>query len=470
MPTVVRENVDELSAVLTVKLLPEDYLPKLNTELKKYAQKAQIKGFRKGKTPESYVKKLYGQSLLLDLVNNEVKEGLSNYIREEKMVLFGEPLINEKQTIYDFDVFKPEPMEFLFDIGLYPDVKIKGIDKDSTYDYFVQAVTDDKVEEAYKNLLLDLGEPSPIEKDFTDGDLLTCDFTELVDGSETADSLRVNNVVSFSDLSEKVKDQVKILTVGDTFTVDNVYDLEPKLDVKLFRKHVLKLDDSDESTISEKFQLKITEAKRVLPATEDETFFQKAFGVNNVTNSEEGKAVIKKHLGNETLSYSNGLLFRDIQEKLMSNHEVPLPEAFIKRYLLESDENLTEEKLSNEFPDVTSSIKWSYLKSLLLSSLNIAVTKEMVQNHIGSKISGYFGNQVAGMESFIQNMVEKMMEDEKQVNQAYDEIENSLMMHRIQQAVTLNEIPLSKEEFEEKTKIFNKQKNREEEEEEAPAE
>ena len=39
MPTVVRENVDELSAVLTVKLLPEDYQPKLNTELKKYEKK-----------------------------------------------------------------------------------------------------------------------------------------------------------------------------------------------------------------------------------------------------------------------------------------------------------------------------------------------------------------------------------------------------------------------------------------------
>ena len=94
MPTVVRENVDELSAVLTVKLAPDDYLPKLNAELKKYAQKAQIKGFRKGKTPESYVKKLYGQSVLLDIVNNEVKEGLSNFIRDEKLLLFGEPLIN----------------------------------------------------------------------------------------------------------------------------------------------------------------------------------------------------------------------------------------------------------------------------------------------------------------------------------------------------------------------------------------
>jgi hypothetical protein len=67
------------------------------------------------------------------------------------------------------------------------------------------------------------------------------------------------------------------------------------------------------------------------------------------------------------------------------------------------------------------------------------------------------------MESFIQNMVEKMMDDEKQVNQAYDELENSMMMFKIQEAVTLNEIVLSKEAFEEKTKIFNKQENLEEE-------
>jgi trigger factor len=205
--------------------------------------------------------------------------------------------------------------------------------------------------------------------------------------------------------------------------------------------------------------LKILEAKRILPATEDEAFFQKAFGTNNVTNSTEGKEVIRKHLGNETLSYSNGLLFRDIQEKLMTSHEIQLPEAFIKRYLLESDKNLTAEKLDIEFPNVISSIKWSYLKSLLLGALSVQVTKEMVQSHLSNKIRGYFGQQVAGMESFIQNMVEKMMDDEKQVNQAYDELENSMMMFKIQEAVTLNEIVLTKEAFEEKTKIFNKQES-----------
>ena len=315
------------------------------------------------------------------------------------------------------------------------------------------------MEEAYQNLLKDLGEPSPVENEFTQGDLLTCDFTELIDGEENADSLRVNNIISFDDVSEDIKEQLKKLSVGDSFIVDKVTDLDARLEEKLFRKHILKLEDSDDSTFSDKFSLKILEAKRILPATEDEAFFQKAFGTNNVTDSNEGKEVIKKHLGNETLSYSNGLLFRDIQEKLMTSHEIQLPESFIKRYLLESDKNLTTEKLDIEFPNVISSIKWSYLKSLLLGALNVQVTKEMVQSHLSSKIRGYFGQQVAGMESFIQNMVEKMMDDEKQVNQAYDELENSMMMFKIQEAVNLNEIVLTKEAFEEKTKIFNKQES-----------
>jgi trigger factor len=140
----------------------------------------------------------------------------------------------------------------------------------------------------------------------------------------------------------------------------------------------------------------------------------------------------------------------------MANHEVPLPEAFIKRYLLTTDKKLTEEKISAEFPVISASIKWNYLKSLLLKALDVVITEEMIHHHLEAKIRGYFGHQVAGMESFIQNMVEKMLQEEKQVNQAYEELENSMLMIKIQEAVTLNEILLSKEEFEEKTKIFNR--------------
>lgn len=453
MPTVVRENVDELNALLKVHLTPEDYLPKLNSELKKYAHKAQIKGFRKGKTPESFVKKLYGNSLLVDIVNQMIQERLFQYIEDENLKLFGEPLMSEKQTTYEFNVFNPESMEFLFDIGVYPEVILSGIDKDSTFDYFVREVPGDLVDKEYINLLREMGEPSTIEKDFTEGDLLTCDLTECADDLASEQPWKAESVLNFSDLEEKLKEQIKILAVGDSFVVDRVYELEPKLEEKLFRKYVLKIED--ERIISDKFQVTITEAKRMIPAAENDDFFQKAFGTNNVTNAAEGKEIIKKFLGKDTMQYSNGLFYKDIREMLMTQHEVPLPEAFIKRYLLKSNPDMTEEKVDLEFSEIVSSIKWGYLKSLLTDKLQIQISQEMVRSHFENKIYGYLQHQVAGMESLIKNWVDKMMQDEKQVKEAVDEMENYLIVNGIKETVSLKEIILPKVEFEEKTKIFN---------------
>jgi hypothetical protein len=59
------------------------------------------------------------------------------------------------------------------------------------------------------------------------------------------------------------------------------------------------------------------------------------------------------------------------------------------------------------------------------------------------------------MESLIKNWVDKMMQDEKQVKEAVDEMENYLIVNGIKETVSLKEIILPKVEFEEKTKIFN---------------
>ena len=52
MPQVVREDVDNLNAVLTVTVAKSDYESKFNEQLAKYKQQAHLKGFRKGKTPK----------------------------------------------------------------------------------------------------------------------------------------------------------------------------------------------------------------------------------------------------------------------------------------------------------------------------------------------------------------------------------------------------------------------------------
>ena len=63
------QNIDKVSAELTVKLEKADYQEKVDKELKSLRQKAQIPGFRKGMVPTSLIKKMYGKSVIAEVVN-----------------------------------------------------------------------------------------------------------------------------------------------------------------------------------------------------------------------------------------------------------------------------------------------------------------------------------------------------------------------------------------------------------------
>jgi len=65
----------QLSSELIIVLEKSDYLDKYKSELKKYKNKAHLKGFRKGKTPLSAIKKMYGQSVLADVINEKLQSG-----------------------------------------------------------------------------------------------------------------------------------------------------------------------------------------------------------------------------------------------------------------------------------------------------------------------------------------------------------------------------------------------------------
>lgn len=65
------QNIDKVSALLTVKLEKADYQEKVDKSLKNLRQKAQIPGFRKGMVPMSLVKKcMVSQYWLKRLINS----------------------------------------------------------------------------------------------------------------------------------------------------------------------------------------------------------------------------------------------------------------------------------------------------------------------------------------------------------------------------------------------------------------
>ena len=128
------QNIDKVSAELTVKLEKADYQEKVDKELKSLRQKAQIPGFRKGMVPTSLIKKMYGKSVIAEVVNKALQEAVYNYIKENKVNMLGEPLPNEeKQQNIDFDTM--EEFDFVFDIALAPEFKAEVSAKDNV-DYY----------------------------------------------------------------------------------------------------------------------------------------------------------------------------------------------------------------------------------------------------------------------------------------------------------------------------------------------
>src|ERR1700738_2531602 len=92
MSTVTREKVAPLTDKLNLTLSKEDYLPAFERSLKDYSKKANIPGFRKGMVPAGLIRKMYGNSVFTDEVLKSVEKELTNFMSNEKLDIFAQPL------------------------------------------------------------------------------------------------------------------------------------------------------------------------------------------------------------------------------------------------------------------------------------------------------------------------------------------------------------------------------------------
>ena len=100
-----------LVSVLAVQIAQADYAEKVDTVLKDYRKKANVKGFRPGTVPMGMIKQMYGKYATVEEVNKLVSEALQNYFKDNKLHVLGEPLANEGQKEINWD--KDTDFEFL---------------------------------------------------------------------------------------------------------------------------------------------------------------------------------------------------------------------------------------------------------------------------------------------------------------------------------------------------------------------
>ena len=134
MPKVERHDIDALNLSVTITLEKDELKKRYNSEINRYKQKAAVKGFRAGKTPEMVVKKMFGGSIFQDLLNEFIEKSVSGFIQDNSINILGQPIPsedspkNEKVTQYNID-----DLVFKFDLGLVPEFEVKGISASDNY-------------------------------------------------------------------------------------------------------------------------------------------------------------------------------------------------------------------------------------------------------------------------------------------------------------------------------------------------
>lgn len=455
---IVRKDTNPLHLTLELTLEPLDYAPKFESEIKKYKNQAQLKGFRKGMTPVSVIKKMYGKSILSDVINEAIQDKLFGYLDEQNLNYLGQPLPNrDENLVFNLDVNNLKDYKFSFDLGLAPELDVKGVSETDEYNYFDVSIPDSIVEEEFMAARRRFGKRVEATDTIQNMDMIKLEAEEL-DGNVVKDGGWKTEFTLLVDIvnDQAVKDELLTKKLGDNITFD-IYKLEDK-DEAHINKYLLKKPEDSDLEIGNMFSATITEVTRVELAELNEEFFS-TFGDESVTDETSLKEFLRKDIkayyDNQALQF----MYRDIMDRLMDNNEINLPETFLKRYLKESNENVTEDVVENEFDAFAKNMRWSLQKSHLAKQYEISVEEADIRKHFTNSVFSYMRSYGNMDYSFISQTVDRLMKDKEQVNKAYEEILADRVFSRIGDTVKKKNIAITQEDFVEKVKQLNERVN-----------
>lgn len=438
-----RENIDDQNAVLTVNLTKEEVAPDVEKILKDYRKKAQIPGFRPGMVPMGMIKKMYGNAVLIDELNKKVSESLQNYFEEEKLNLLGDPLPSEAQD--NIDIENQDVYDFKFDIAISPEFEL-NLTKRDKIDYYKIDVNKTMIDESIESLKSRYGNFAEAEKaddnSLIKGELIQLDAENNImeKGIKKEDATISLKVMK----DEKIKKEFLNSEIGQIIQ----FDLKKALPNDTELAALLDIDKSKLEDIEGNFQITIAEIKNFVPAELNEELFQQTFG-EDVKTEKEFREKIKAEIENHMETESRYKFMLDARSKLINKLDLPMPEDFLKRWVIATNKEINDEQLQSEFPRFIEDLQWMLIKGKLAKNNEISVDPEEIKEEAKKSVEAQFKQY--GMSyvpnEYLEKYAEEILNKEEERKQIYEKVLDEKIIDFIFEAVKLNEIKLSPEEF-----------------------
>lgn len=443
--SVIQNNIDLVNATLTVKVSNQDYAEKYDKALKNSRKKVNMPGFRPGMAPIGLVKKMYGQSILVDEINKIVSEELYNYINENKLNILGEPLPNENSKVESFN--EGDDFEFIFDIALAPELKVewnKNV-KLPFYNIEVDEKLTEKQVDAYRGRF---GKYVPAEK-VEEKDVIKGELVELnADGSVKEGGVKVEKAILSPGYMKDKDEQAKVLgkAVGENFVFNPAKAFVNENEIA----SLLQIDKEVAKSFNSDCQFTISEITRFAHAELDQELFDASFGKDAVKTAEEFRAKVKAGLEEQFVGDSDIKFSIDIREWVLSQlKDVKFADAFLKRWLKNTNNEMTEEAIEAEYPKMIEDLKWQMVKDQLVKDAEIKVERADIEAAARSAAKMQFIQY--GMlnvpEDILANYVQEMLKDKNGLRNAADQAANNKFIAVVKEKVTIENKNISFEEF-----------------------
>ncbi|MCI5581255.1 MAG: trigger factor [Phocaeicola plebeius] len=438
------QNVNNVSAVLTVQIEKADYQEKVDKALKTVRQRVNMPGFRKGMVPMSLVKKQFGTSVKVEEIDKLMQEKVSAYIEENKVDMLGAPLPKVNNANFDTD----ENFEFSFDIALAPQFTV-DLSNNDTVDYYDIEVTDEMVEQQVKMYAQRNGQYEKVE-DYQDNDMMKGLLAELDENGNTKEGgLQVEGAVMMPTYMKN--DDQKAIFNGAKVNTVLVFNPSVAFDNNEAElASLLKVKKEEVAAYTGNFSFQIEEITRMMPAELNQELFDQVLGEGAAHSEEEFRGKLKENIARQYTADSDYKFLVDLRNYVTAKiGKLEFADDLMKRIMLENNKDKGEEFVTSNYDKSIEELTWHLIKEKLVKANDIKVEQadiaEMAKEATRAQFAQY--GMINVPDELLDNYSKEMLKKRESVEALVNRVVEAKLSDALKTQVSLNHKSISVEDF-----------------------
>ncbi len=430
--------------LISIKISVEkaDYAETVEKTLKQMRQRANVPGFRPGMVPMGMIKKMYGTSAKMEALNDLVSESLNKHIVENKLDLIGYPL-NDTEMQQPADIENQDDIDFYFEAALRPEITVDF--SNTMVDFYHIVPTDEEVDKVVE----DLQERNPNTshpETVGENDRLELKVREAEGGKEVEDGFQKDGL--FIHMDQITNKTIRKKFIGKEVGAEFIVNLAKALGGEEAVAKVL----GDDAPVDSDYNIIIDDAIRDEKPELDEEFFKKIFPDKEIKDLEAFKQAVKAEMEKQHEAETDPILFNKMVDELVAAVKFDLPNAFLKRWLVENSRGqVTAEDMEQNYEkDYVKGLRWQLIEDAIVkANPELVITDDEVKDFVLKQI--FPGIDYATLEDDMKANLDRIaanyLKEPRQVEQLKNQLADLKMTRFLKGKMNINYTETTSEEF-----------------------